>query len=117
MIQNSQTYQNKNITAAKKPAHTFHGTPVFFAIASIRFIVPRNLTLVISNPSFILSANALLSRISSPIALVRSFSIRTLALIAPTWSSFWLSSSSSTASLYCPRLFGVAERKESGCDW
>lgn len=68
--QNNQTYQNRNITAAKNPNHTFHPTPVRSAIRSIRFIVPRNRTRVLSNVLFILSARAEESRISSPIATV-----------------------------------------------
>lgn len=55
---------------AKKPSHTFHGIPVLSAISNILFIVPRSRTLVVSNVSFIFSASAELSRISSPIALV-----------------------------------------------
>ncbi len=68
--QNSQTYQNKTITAAKNPTHTLHPTPVRSAIRSILFIVPRNRTRVLSNESFIRSARAEESRISSPIATV-----------------------------------------------
>lgn len=33
----------------------------------------------------------------------------------PAWSSFWLSSSSSVAALYCPREFGVAARNWFAC--
>nr|POF17691.1 hypothetical protein CFP56_13103 [Quercus suber] len=40
-----------------------------------------------------------------------SFNMRTFLLISPTCSSFWLSSSSMTASLYWPFRFGVAGRK------
>ena len=58
------------MTAEKKPSHTFQPTPVFCAIRSILFIVPRNRTLVLSKVSFILSASAEESRISSPMAIV-----------------------------------------------
>jgi len=68
--QNSQTYQNRKMTAAKNPSHTLHPTPVRSAIRSILFIVPRNRTRVLSNVSFILSARAEESRISSPMATV-----------------------------------------------
>ena len=40
-----------------------------------------------------------------------SFNIRTFPLIIPICSSFWLSSSSSTAFEYWPFLFGVADLK------
>lgn len=40
-----------------------------------------------------------------------SFNMRTFPLKTPTCSSFWLSSSSSTAALYWPREFGVAALK------
>lgn len=68
--QNNQTYQNSTTTAAKKPSHTFQPTPVRSAIRSMRFIVPRRRTRVPSNESFIFSARAVESRISSPIAIV-----------------------------------------------
>ena len=68
--QNSQTYQNSTMTAAKKPTHTRHPTPVRSAMRSILFIVPRNRTRVLSNESFIFSASEVESRISSPIATV-----------------------------------------------
>ena len=68
--QNSQTYQNTNATAAKKPNQTLQPTPVFSAIRNIRFMVPRKRTLVLSKESFILSASFDESRISSPIAIV-----------------------------------------------
>ena len=68
--QNNQTYQNRKITAAKNPSHTLHPTPVRSAIRSMRFIVPRNRSRVLSNVSFILSARAEESRISSPMATV-----------------------------------------------
>jgi len=68
--QNNHTYQNRNITAAKKPAHTRQPTPVFCAIRNIRFIVPRNRTRVFSKDSFIESAIFEESRISSPMATV-----------------------------------------------
>jgi len=58
------------MTAAKKPSQIFQLTPVFSAIRSILFIVPRNRTLVFSNESFILSASFEESRISSPMATV-----------------------------------------------
>lgn len=120
------TYQKSKMTAAKNPSHTFHGTPVFSAIRNIRVIVPRKRTLVFSKESFIFSAKAVESLISSPIALVSyiqvssqhdvprkdlvicdlrltCFNILTLALMPSICSSFWLSSSLNTASLYCPR--------------
>jgi hypothetical protein len=68
--QNSQTYQNRNPTAAKNPSQTFHPTPVFCAILSIRFIVPLIFSLEPSNWSFIFSAREVESRISSPMAIV-----------------------------------------------
>lgn len=40
-----------------------------------------------------------------------SFNIPTFLLISDTWSSFWLSSSLNTASLYAPLLSGVAVLK------
>jgi len=55
---------------AKNPSQTFHGIPLFCAMTSILFIVPRSRMRVESKVSFILSARAELSRISSPIALV-----------------------------------------------
>ena len=58
------------ITAQKKPSHTLHPTPVFSAIRSIRFMVPRSFTRVLSKVSFILSARAEDVRISSPMATV-----------------------------------------------
>lgn len=70
IAQNNQTYQNSTVTAAKNPSHTLHPTPVLSAILSILFIVPRNLTLVLSNELFMVSASLEESRISSPIATV-----------------------------------------------
>ncbi len=61
---------NRKATAAKNPTQTFQPTPVLSAIRSIRFMVPRNRTRVLSKPSFILSASFEESRISSPIATV-----------------------------------------------
>jgi len=58
------------MTAAKKPSHAFQPTPVRSAIRSMRFIVPRRRTRVPSNESFIFSARAVESRISSPMATV-----------------------------------------------
>ena len=58
------------MTAAKNPSHTFQPTPVRSAIRSMRFIVLRRRTRVPSNESFIFSAKAVESRISSPIATV-----------------------------------------------
>jgi hypothetical protein len=124
----SLTYQNRRIKQKKNPTQTFQPTPVFSAMRSIRFIVPRNRFLVPSNWSFIFSARAVESLISPPIALVNcfnscqkrnpqfisvyrqltSFNMRTFPLITPICSSFWLSSSSSTAFEYWPFLFGVA---------
>ena len=119
----------------KKPSQIRQPTPVLSAMRSIRFIVPRNRFRVPSKLSFIFSAKAVESRISSPIATVifatrqrcphvprqnclpdllmirTSFSIRTFFVISLTCSSFWLSSSSITASLYCPFRFGVADLK------
>lgn len=69
-VQNSQTYQNRKITAAKKANQTFQPTPVRSAMRSMRFIVPRRRTRVLSNESFIFSASAVESRISSPMANV-----------------------------------------------
>lgn len=58
------------MTAAKKASQAFHGIPVFSAILNMRFMVPRSRTRVESNESFIFSASAEESRISSPIATV-----------------------------------------------
>jgi hypothetical protein len=58
------------MTAAKKPSQTFQLMPVFCAITSILFIVLPNRSLVRSNESFIFSASADESLISSPIATV-----------------------------------------------
>jgi hypothetical protein len=66
----SLTYQNRRIKQKKKPTQTFQPTPVFSAMRSIRFIVPRRRFLVPSNWSFIFSARAVESLISPPIALV-----------------------------------------------
>jgi hypothetical protein len=99
------------MTAAKKPSQAFHPTPVLSAILNILFIVPLSLCLVPSKLSFIFSANAVESRISSPIAIVRSFSLFTFPLIPCSSSSFCDSSSESTASLYWPLELGVADRK------
>ena len=70
LSQNSHTYQNTKHTAPKNPSHTFHPTPVFSAIRSMRFIVPRSRTRVLSKESFIFSAKWEESRISSPMATV-----------------------------------------------
>lgn len=61
------------MTAAKNASHTFHGIPERSAMMSIRFIVPRSLSRVWSKVSFIFSASADESRISSPIAVVICF--------------------------------------------
>jgi hypothetical protein len=45
----SLTYQNRRIKQKKNPTQTFQPTPVFFAMRSIRFIVPRKRFLVPSN--------------------------------------------------------------------
>lgn len=58
------------MTAAKNSSHTFQPTPVRSAINSILFIVPRRRSLVESKLSFIFSARAEESRISSPMATV-----------------------------------------------
>jgi len=58
------------MTAAKNSNHTRQPTPVFCAMRSILFMVPRSRTLVPSKPSFILSASADESLISVPIAVV-----------------------------------------------
>jgi hypothetical protein len=69
-LQPNQTHQNSRMTAAKKPSHTFHPTPVFCAILNMRFMVPRILFLEFSNWSFIFSARDVESRISSPMRCV-----------------------------------------------
>lgn len=69
-LQNSQTYMKIMVTAAKKPSHAFQPTPVRSAMIIMRFIVPRRRNRVESKLSFIFSANADESRISSPIATV-----------------------------------------------
>jgi hypothetical protein len=66
----NHTHQNSNITTAKNPTQAFHPTPVFFAIANMRFIVPLILFLEFSNWSFIFSVRAVESRISSPMRFV-----------------------------------------------
>lgn len=68
--QNSQMYQKRNMTAAKKASQTFQPTPVLSAMRIMRFMVPRKRTRVVSNELFIFSASAVESRISSPIAVV-----------------------------------------------
>ena len=108
--QEIQTYMNSKQSAAKNPNQTFHPTPVRSAILSILFIVPLSLTLAFPNESFIFSANAVLSLISSPIFIVISFSIATFFPISETCSSFCDSSSSSTDALYWPFWFGDAAR-------
>ena len=70
LLQNNHTYQKSSTTAAKKPSHTLQPTPVFSAIRSILFMVPRNRTLVLSKELFMVSASLEESRISSPIATV-----------------------------------------------
>lgn len=121
------------MTKAKKASHTFQPTPVLCAIRSIRFMVPLSLLLVFENWSFIFSASAVESRISSPMRRVScrthqstlypssllslrympltSFNMPTFLLISDTCSSFCDSNSESTASLKAPRLSGVAVRK------
>jgi hypothetical protein len=64
------TYQNRRIRQKKNPTQTFQPTPVFSAMRSIRFIVPRKRFRVPSNWSFIFSARAVESLISPPIAFV-----------------------------------------------
>lgn len=66
--QNSQTYEKSIKTATKNPSQILQPTPVRSAITSIRFMVPFSRTRVLSNVSFILSARAEESRISSPMA-------------------------------------------------
>ena len=66
---------------AKKPSHMRHPIPVRSAMRSILFIVPRNRFLVPSKPSFIFSAKAVESLISSPIAIVICV---TISLAIPT---------------------------------
>lgn len=75
---------------AKKPSHTFHGIPLLSAMSNILFIVPRSRTRVESKVSFIFSASAELSRISSPIALVICIvpSVLTSQICFSTISSF-----------------------------
>lgn len=70
LAQNNHTYQNSRHTAAKKPNQAFQPTPVFCAIRNILFIVPFNRMLVFSKERFIVSASAVESRISAPIAVV-----------------------------------------------
>lgn len=106
----------------KKPSHTRQPTPVRSAMRSIRVILPRSRTRVLSNVS-LRSVRLDVSRISSPIAIVIYFSfspsfnlglestqrtffnILTLALIPSTSESFCDSSDDSTASEYWPLLF------------
>jgi hypothetical protein len=78
LLQNSHTQANRHQTAKKKPSQTFQPIPVRSAILSILRMVPLNLTLVLSKLSFILSANAEESRISSPMAIVSCLSWPTL---------------------------------------
>jgi hypothetical protein len=77
-LQNNHNQAKRHQTATKKPSQTFHPTPVFSAILSILRMVPFNLTLVLSKLSFILSASAEESRISSPMAMVSCLSWLTL---------------------------------------
>lgn len=77
-FQNSHTQAKRHQTATKKPSQTFQPIPVRSAILSILRMVPLNLTLVLSKLSFILSANAEESRISSPMAIVSCLSWPTL---------------------------------------
>jgi hypothetical protein len=98
------------MTKAKKPNHTLQPTPVRSAIRNILFIVFFSRTDVESNVSFIESVSFVESRISSPIATVRSLSRFTLPLKPAICSSFCDSSSDSTASEYWPLEFGVALR-------
>lgn len=56
------------MTAAKNSSQAFQLMPVFSAMRNMRFIVPRKRTRVFSNESFIFSASAVESRISSPMA-------------------------------------------------
>jgi hypothetical protein len=48
-LHDSLTYQNRIIKQKKNPTQTFQPTPVFSAMRSIRFIVPRKRFLVPSN--------------------------------------------------------------------
>lgn len=100
--QNSQTYMKIRTTAAKKPSQTLQPTPVFSAMTSILFMVPRSRSRVLSNVSFILSIMAEESRISSPMATVSVLRTLTLLRMPETSESFWLSSSSSVAVSYWP---------------
>ena len=79
----SFTYQNKRMTAAKKPSQIFQPTPVFSAIRSMRFIVPFRRTRVFEKPSFIFSASAVESLISSPMALVNCGRVSSLLCSSP----------------------------------
>lgn len=109
--QKSQTQTKSNQTTAKNPNHTLQPTPVFSAILNIRRIVPFNRTPVPSNLSLIFPARSLLSRISSPIAMVNCFNCPTFcdrSVVAVL--SFCDSSSSSTDVGYCPFRLGVAGR-------
>ena len=78
-LQNSHTYMNSIMTQAKKPTHTFQPTPVFCAIRNILFIVPLSFRPVFPNVSFIFSASAVESLISSPIFIVICQEISRLA--------------------------------------
>ena len=103
--QKSHTQAKRHQTAMKKPSQTFHPTPVFSAMRSIRRIVPFNLVLVLSKLSFILSTKALESRISSPIAIVSCFSCETFdERMEVSASSFWDSRDSRTEVAYWPLI-------------
>ncbi len=74
LLQNSQTYAKSSHTAKINPTQIFHPTPVFSAIRNMRFIVPRNLTRVLSKESFMVSAREEEERISSPMEMVSCIS-------------------------------------------
>ena len=78
-----------NQTSAKNANQARHPTPVRSAILNIRPIVPFNLLLVLSNPSFISSVNFVESRISAPMACVRVFREVTFDEMRERWVSFW----------------------------
>lgn len=77
------------MTAAKKPNHTLHPTPVASAIRIILPIVLFSRVPADENSSFIVSIRLLESRISSPIFSVRSLRRPTFAIMPETCSSFW----------------------------
>lgn len=119
-VQDSHTQANRHQTAKKKPSQTFQPTPVLSAILNILLIVPFNFALVLSKSSFILSARADESRISSPIAIVSCLSWLTFEERMLVFSfSFCASSDSRTDWEYWPlpsnlrSAFGTLVKKKS----